>query len=113
MRNVSMANNRMKELVEQLNKACKAYYVDATELMTNYEFDALYDELLDLEKELGVVLPNSPTINVGYDLQEHLDEDREQGAVVYDDADARTSTKLTKVKHPSKMLSLNINGNKT
>lgn len=107
MRNVSMANNRMKELVEQLNKACKAYYVDATELMTNYEFDALYDELLDLEKELGVVLPNSPTINVGYDLQEHLDEDREQGAVVYDDADARTSTKLTKVKHPSKMLSLN------
>ncbi|NLA69964.1 MAG: hypothetical protein GX852_02845, partial [Clostridiales bacterium] len=58
----------MKELVEQLNKASKAYYVDATELMTNYEFDALYDELLDLEKELGVVLPNSPTINVGYDL---------------------------------------------
>ena len=44
MRNVSMANNRMKELVEQLNKACKAYYVDATELMTNYEFDALYEK---------------------------------------------------------------------
>ena len=51
---------RMQELVEILNKAGKAYYQDAEEIMSNYEYDRLYDELLDLEKELGTTLSNSP-----------------------------------------------------
>ena len=55
---------RMQELVEILNKAGKAYYQDAEEIMSNYEYDRLYDELLDLEKELGTTLSNSPTVNV-------------------------------------------------
>lgn len=59
---------RMQELVERLNKAAKAYYQDAEEIMSNYEYDKLYDELLKLEKELGITLSNSPTVNVGYEV---------------------------------------------
>ena len=47
---------RMKELVELLNKASKAYYQDAEEIMSNYEYDKLYDELQELERELGITL---------------------------------------------------------
>lgn len=53
---------RMKELVELLNKASKAYYQDAEEIMSNYEYDKLYDELQELERELGITLSNSPTV---------------------------------------------------
>ena len=48
---------RMKELVELLNKASKAYYQDAEEIMSNYEYDKLYDELQELERELGSHFP--------------------------------------------------------
>ena len=47
---------RMKELVDLLNRAGKAYYQDAQEIMSNYEYDSLYDELVSLEKELGMTL---------------------------------------------------------
>lgn len=67
---------RMKELVEVLNKAGKAYYQDAKEIMSNFEYDKLYDELLALEKEEGVVLSNSPSINVGYEVLSELPKER-------------------------------------
>ena len=63
---------RLKELVEILNKAAKSYYVDAVEIMPNIEYDKLYDELLELEKETNVVLSNSPTQNVGYEIAGEL-----------------------------------------
>ena len=63
---------RIKELVEILNKAAKSYYVDAVEIMPNIEYDKLYDELLGLEKETNVVLSNSPTQNVGYEIAGEL-----------------------------------------
>lgn len=63
---------RIKELVEILNKAAKSYYVDAVEIMLNIEYDKLYDELLELEKETNVVLSNSPTQNVGYEIAGEL-----------------------------------------
>lgn len=63
---------RIKELVEILNKATKSYYVDAVEIMPNIEYDKLYDELLELEKETNVVLSNSPTQNVGYEIAGEL-----------------------------------------
>ena len=63
---------RIKELVEILNKAAKSYYVDAVEIMPNIEYDKLYDELLELEKETNVVLSNSPTQNVGYEIAGEL-----------------------------------------
>ena len=47
--------NRMQELVELLNRAGKAYYQDAEEMMSDYQYETLYDELKELEQELGVV----------------------------------------------------------
>lgn len=67
---------RMQELVDVLNKAGKAYYQDAEEIMTNYEYDTLYDELKELEKELGITLSNSPTVNVGYEVLSELPKER-------------------------------------
>ena len=58
---------RMKELVDKLNEASKAYYAKDEEIMSNYEYDALYDELVQLEEETGVTMANSPTVNVGYE----------------------------------------------
>lgn len=63
---------RMRELVDTLNRAAKAYYAEDREIMSNYEYDALYDELLGLEKETGMVLANSPTHRVGYEAVDSL-----------------------------------------
>ncbi|MDD6069663.1 MAG: NAD-dependent DNA ligase LigA [Clostridiales bacterium] len=65
---------RLKELVGILNKASKAYYQQDTEIMSNLEYDKLYDELLALEKETGIVLANSPTVNVGYEVLSELEK---------------------------------------
>ncbi len=64
--------HRMKELVEQLNAASKAYYAEDREIMSNREYDALYDELETLEQETGMVLAGSPTASVGYAAVEEL-----------------------------------------
>ena len=56
---------RMKELTELLTKAGKAYYQESREIMSNFEYDKLYDELVALEKETGIVLAGSPTMEVG------------------------------------------------
>lgn len=70
--------DRMQELVELLNKAGRAYYQEAEEIMSNYEYDKLYDELLALEKELGITLSNSPTVNVGYEVLSELPKERHE-----------------------------------
>jgi DNA ligase (NAD+) len=75
---------QIRELVEKLNKARKTYEQENREIMSNYEYDKFYDELLLLEKETGIVLSNSPTINVGYEV----------------------ISELPKVRHDSPMLSL-------
>ncbi len=79
-----MQIERMKELVEILNRASKAYYQDGDEIMSNLEYDKLYDELQGLERETGIVLSASPTERVGYELL----------------------SELPKVRHLSPMLSL-------
>lgn len=76
--------DRMKELIKILNDAGKAYYQENREIISNYEYDQMYDELLKLEAETKTVLSNSPTIHVGYEL----------------------ITALEKEAHPSPMLSL-------
>ena len=58
----------MREKINRLNEASKAYYQEDREIMPNIEYDALYDELLELEKETGTVFSNSPSIRVGYEL---------------------------------------------
>lgn len=75
---------RMKELVELLNRASKAYYQQDKEIMSDKDYDALYDELIALEAETGIVLSDSPTQKVGYTVLSNL----------------------VKVEHPSPMLSL-------
>ena len=75
---------RMKELVETLNGAAKAYYQEDREIMSNQEYDSLYDQLEQLEKETGTVFTNSPTVRVGYEAV----------------------NELPKEEHPSPMLSL-------
>ena len=67
---------RIKELIEILNRASKAYYAEDTEIMSNFEYDKLYDELVQLETETGVVLTNSPTVNVGYEAVDELPKER-------------------------------------
>lgn len=64
--------DRIKELVEKLNEASRKYYQEDTEIMSNLEYDALYDELVSLEKETGIVMSNSPTIHVGYEIVSEL-----------------------------------------
>ena len=75
---------RMKELINILNKASELYYQKNTIMMTDYEYDHLYDELVELEKETSMTLSNSPTINVEPEI----------------------SSSLKQVEHPSPMLSL-------
>ena len=75
---------RMKELIEKLNYASKMYYQNSNPIMTDYEYDKLYDELVNLEKETNTVFSNSPTVNV----------------------ESEVSQTLEKYEHPSPMLSL-------
>lgn len=76
--------DQMKELIQILNEAGEAYYQENREIISNLEYDKMYDELLELEKKTKTVLSNSPTIHVGYELM----------------------TALEKEEHPSPMLSL-------
>ena len=69
---------RINELVKTLNEAAKAYYQGTKEIMSNFEYDALYDELLSLEKETGVVLASSPTVNVGYEVLSELPKEHHE-----------------------------------
>lgn len=69
---------RMRELIATLSEASKAYYQENREIISNYEYDKLYDELAALEKETGVVLSQSPTVSVGYEAQDELPKERHE-----------------------------------
>ena len=73
---------RMKELIEVLNKASKAYYAEDIEIMSNAEYDALYDELLTLEENTGTVLAGSPTVNVGYEAVDNLPKETHESPML-------------------------------
>ncbi|MDD7771026.1 MAG: NAD-dependent DNA ligase LigA, partial [Suipraeoptans intestinalis] len=68
----------MEELIEILNKASYAYYQQAEEQMSNLEYDALYEELVALEKETGITRADSPTVNVGYEVVSQLPKERHE-----------------------------------
>ena len=74
---------RMRELVSLLNKASQAYYAQDTEIMSNYEYDRLYDELMSLEKITGVILADSPTVKVGYEAVEELPKERHESPMLW------------------------------
>ena len=73
---------RIKELVEILNKAGRAYYSKGVEEMSNFEYDALYDELVQLEKKTGCVFSDSPTVNVGYEVLSELPKERHESPML-------------------------------
>lgn len=73
---------RMKELVQLLNQASKAYYQEDREIMSNLEYDRLYDELLELEKQTGTVLANSPTVHVGYEAVNELPKEAHESPML-------------------------------
>ena len=73
---------RIRDLVEKLNEASRAYYAQDREIMSNHEYDTLYDELVCLEKETGVILSNSPTVNVGYEAVDELPKERHESAML-------------------------------
>lgn len=62
----------MQDLVQQLNEAAAVYYQGKDEIMSNYDYDRLYDELAALEKETGIILAGSPTRRVGYEVLSEL-----------------------------------------
>ena len=68
----------MRELVLLLNRASEAYYAKNEEMISNFEYDALYDELAGLERELGVTMADSPTVQVGYEAVEELPKERHE-----------------------------------
>ena len=74
--------DRMKELIEVLNKASKAYYAEDIEIMSNAEYDELYDELLMLEEKTGTVLAGSPTVKVGYEAVDNLPQETHESPML-------------------------------
>lgn len=72
----------MQELTALLNRAGRAYYQDAEEIMSNYEYDRLYDELKELETELEITLSGSPTVRVGYEVLSDLPKERHESPML-------------------------------
>lgn len=74
--------DRMKELITILQEASKAYYAEDREIMSNFEYDKLYDELVKLEEEMGTVLAGSPTVTVGYEAVEELPKEAHESPML-------------------------------
>lgn len=85
--------DRIKELVAILREADKAYYAENREIMSNLEYDKLYDELKRLEEESGIVLANSPTVKVGYEIMTELPKETHETSML----------SLDKTKEPNKL----------
>lgn len=79
---MSVQMERMKELSELLKKASKAYYQEDKEIMSNLEYDRLYDELCQLEQDTGIVLAGSPTVTVGYEALEALPKEHHEAPML-------------------------------
>ncbi|MBQ7360368.1 MAG: NAD-dependent DNA ligase LigA [Lachnospiraceae bacterium] len=74
--------DRIKYLVVKLNEASKAYYAEDREIMSNFEYDKLYDELVKLEEETGVILSDSPTVNVGFEAVDELPKEAHESPML-------------------------------
>lgn len=77
-----MSIERIRELTDKLNEAAKAYYSEDREIMSNLEYDKLYDELVELEKKEGVVLAGSPTVKVGYEALSELPKEEHESPML-------------------------------
>ena len=79
---MSQKLDRIKYLVATLNEASKAYYAEDREIMSNFEYDKLYDELVSLEEETGVILSDSPTVNVGFEAVDELPKETHESPML-------------------------------
>lgn len=101
---------RMKELEKKLREASRAYYQEDREIMPNVEYDALYDELSALEEETGIVLADSPTVNVGYEAVDQLPkEEHERPMLSLDKTKDREALREFVGEHPT-LLSWKLDG---
>ena len=101
---------RMKELGKKLREASRAYYQEDREIMPNVEYDALYDELSALEEETGIVLADSPTVNVGYEAVDQLPkEEHERPTLSLDKTKDREALREFVGEHPT-LLSWKLDG---
>ena len=73
---------KMVELVDKINEAARVYEQGEDEIMSNFEYDSLYDELLKLEKELKTILPNSPTQRAGYQILSDLPKEEHESPML-------------------------------
>lgn len=102
--------NEMRKLVEQLNKANLAYYQEDQEIMSNFEYDKLYDELVKLEKETGIVLAGSPTIHVGYEVLSELPKERHDSPMLSLDKTKEVSSLKSWLGEQTGFLSWKLDG---
>jgi len=78
----SSYKERIKYLTDILNKAAQAYYAEDKEIMSNFEYDRLYDELEELERTTGIILADSPTVKIGYEAVEELPKERHESPML-------------------------------
>lgn len=102
--------NRINELVKILNAARRAYEQEDTEIMSNLEYDKLYDELLSLEKETGVVLADSPTINVGFEVLSELPKEAHENTMLSLDKTKEVSALVDFLGDKQGLLSWKLDG---
>jgi len=102
--------NRIKELVAELNKAGEAYYQENKEIIPNIEYDKLYDELVSLEEETGIVLSNSPTAHVGYEIMGNLPKEKHEFPMLSLDKTKDVDVLASWLKDKSGMLSWKLDG---
>lgn len=106
----NQALTRMKELVEILNQASRVYYQGEDEIMSNLEYDTLYDELLSLEQESGIVMAASPTAHVGYEIMSELPKEAHVSPMLSLDKTKEVEDLIDWIGNKKGMLSMKLDG---
>lgn len=102
--------SRMQELVDILNQASKVYYQDGNEIISNYEYDKLYDELVALEQETGIRMSNSPTVKVGYEVLSELPKEQHEQPMLSLDKTKEISGLVDFIQDKKGILSWKLDG---
>jgi len=110
MQTDSSKTKRMRELISVLSDAAKAYYQESREIMSNFEYDRLYDELLKLEKETGTVLSGSPSQNVGYEVLSALPKEQHEKPMLSLDKTKNVDDLKAWLKDKQALLSWKLDG---
>ena len=101
---------KIKELVKLLNKACDAYYNTDKEMMSNYEYDKLFDELVELEKETNFIMSNSPTQRAGYAVQDNLKKSAHKYPMLSLDKTKKVEDLITFIENKRALLMFKMDG---